>query len=75
MARAGAARPVRGCARLCARVGLPLTSNLVEVTEVDLSDSRAAGRLFADAADASRGLPNLAKVTGLGGVDRWTWTR
>ena len=57
------------CARLCARVGLPLTSNLVEVTEVDLSDSRAAGRLFADAADASRGLPNLAKVTGLGGFE------
>jgi len=25
------------CARLCARVGLPLTSNLVEVTELDLS--------------------------------------
>ena len=57
------------CARLCARVGLPLTSNLVEVTEVDLSDSRAAGRLFADAADAYRGLPNLAKVTGLGGFE------
>jgi len=56
------------CARLCARVGLPLTSNLVEVTELDLSDSRAAGRLFADAADASRWLPNLAKVTGLGGL-------
>ena len=54
------------CARLCARVGLPLSSNLVEVTELNLSDSRAAGRLFADAADASRGLPNLAKVTGLG---------
>eukprot|EP00900_Chrysochromulina_parva_P006559 jgi/Chrpa1/15904/Chrysochromulina_OHIO_Genome00020960-RA len=30
------------CARLCARVGLPLTSNLVEVTELDLSGSRAA---------------------------------
>jgi len=57
------------CARLCARVGLPLTSNLVEVTELDLSDSRAAGRLFADAVDASRGLPNLAKVTGLGGFE------
>ena len=57
------------CARLCARVGLPLTSNLVEVTELDLSDSRAAGRLFADAADASRWLPNLAKVTGLGGFE------
>ena len=57
------------CARLCARVGLPLTSNLVEVTEVDLSDSHAAGCLFADAADASRGLPNLAKVTGLGGFE------
>ena len=57
------------CARLCARVGLPLTSNLVEVTELDLSDSRAAGRLFADAADASRGLPNLAKATGLGGFE------
>jgi hypothetical protein len=57
------------CARLCARVGLPLTSNLVEVTEVDLSGSRAAGRLVADAADASRGLPNLAKVTGLGGFE------
>jgi hypothetical protein len=63
------------CARLCARVSLPLTSNLVEVTELDLSDSRAAGRLFADAVDASRWLPNLAKVTGLGGVDRWTWPR
>jgi len=25
------------CARLCARLGLPLTSNLVEVTELDLS--------------------------------------
>jgi hypothetical protein len=57
------------CARLCARVGLPLTSNLVEVTELDLSDSRAAGRLVADAVDASRGLPNLAKVTGLGGFE------
>jgi len=54
------------CARLCARVGLPLTSNLVEVTELDLSDSRAAGRLITDAADASRWLPSLAKVTGLG---------
>ena len=57
------------CARLCARVGLPLTSNLVEVTELDLSDSRAAGRLIADAVDASRWLPNLAKVTGLGGFE------
>jgi len=57
------------CARLCARVGLPLTSNLVEVTELDLSDSHAAGRLIADAVDASRGLPNLAKVTGLGGFE------
>jgi hypothetical protein len=57
------------CARLCARVGLPLTSNLVEVTELDLSDSRAAGRLFADAVDASRWLPSLAKVTGLGGFE------
>jgi len=57
------------CARLCARVGLPLTSNLVEVTELDLSDSRAAGRLIADAVDASHGLPNLAKVTGLGGFE------
>ncbi|KOO33184.1 surface antigen -like protein [Chrysochromulina tobinii] len=57
------------CARLCARVGLPLTSNLVEVTELDLSDSRAAGRLIADAADASRWLPNMAKVTGLGGFE------
>ena len=57
------------CARLCARLGLPLTCNLVEVTEVNLSDSRAAGRLFDDAADASRGLPNLAKVTGLGGFE------
>ena len=34
------------CARLCARVSLPLTSNLDEVTELDLSDSRTAGRLF-----------------------------
>ena len=50
-------------------VGLPLTSNLVEVTELDLSDSRAAGRLFADAVDASHWLPNLAKVTGLGGFE------
>jgi len=57
------------CARLCARVGLPLSSNLVEVTELDLSDSRAAGRLIADAADASHWLPNLAKVTGLGGFE------
>jgi hypothetical protein len=57
------------CARLCARVGLPLTSNLVEVTELNLSGSRAAGRLIADAADASRWLPNLAKVTGLGGFE------
>jgi hypothetical protein len=57
------------CARLCARVGLPLTSNLVEVTELDLSGSRAAGRLFADAVDASRWLPSLAKVTGLGGFE------
>ena len=55
------------CARLCARLGLPLTSNLVEVTELNLSGSLAAGRLFADAADATRWLPNLAKVTGLGG--------
>jgi hypothetical protein len=57
------------CARLCARVGLPLTSNLVEVTELNLSGSRAAGRLIADAVDASRWLPNLAKVTGLGGFE------
>jgi len=57
------------CARLCARVGLPLTSNLVEVTELNLSGSRAAGRLITDAADASRWLPNLAKVTGLGGFE------
>jgi hypothetical protein len=57
------------CARLCARVGLPLTSNLVEVTELDLSGSRAAGRLFADAVDASRWLPTLAKVTGLSGFE------
>jgi hypothetical protein len=57
------------CARLCARVGLPLSSNLVEVTELNLSDSRAAGRLIADAADASQWLPNLAKVTGLGGFE------
>jgi hypothetical protein len=57
------------CARLCARVGLPLTSNLLEVTELDLSGSRAAGRLITDAADASRWLPNLAKVTGLGGFE------
>ena len=62
-------RPSPSLLRTCARVGLPLTSNLVEVTELDLSDSRAAGRLFADAADASRGLPNLAKVTGLGGFE------
>jgi hypothetical protein len=57
------------CARLCARVGLPLSSNLANVTELDLSDSRAAGRLIADAADASHWLPNLAKVTGLGGFE------
>jgi hypothetical protein len=57
------------CARLCARIGLPLTSNLAKVTELDLSDSRTAGRLFADAVDASRWLPNLAKVTGLGGFE------
>ena len=57
------------CARLCARVGLPLTSNLVEVTELDLSGSRAVGRLVADAVDASHGLPILAKVTGLGGFE------
>ncbi|KOO34911.1 surface antigen -like protein, partial [Chrysochromulina tobinii] len=44
-------------------------ANLVEVTELDLSDSRTTGRLFADAADASRWLPNLAKVTGLGGFE------
>ena len=55
------------CARLCARLGLPLKCNLVNVTEVDLSDSHAKGRLFDDAAEASRGLPILAKVTGLGG--------
>ena len=57
------------CARLCSRVGLPLRSNLVEVTELNLSNSRAAGRLFADAADASRALPNLATVTGLSGFE------
>ena len=57
------------CARLCARVGLPLTSNLVEVTELDLADSRATSRLFDDAVDASRWLPNLAKVKGLGGFE------
>ena len=57
------------CAGLCARVGLPLTSNLVEVTELDLSGSRAVGRLVADAVDASHGLPILAKVTGLGGFE------
>ena len=39
------------------------------MTELDLSDSRAAGRLIADAADASHWLPNLAKVTGLGGFE------
>jgi hypothetical protein len=57
------------CARLCARVGLPLSSNLGNLTTLDLSGSRAAaaGRLFADAADAACGLPNLARVTGLGG--------
>jgi len=57
------------CARLCARVGLPLTSNLAKVTELDLSGSRAAGRLIGDAVDASRWLPNLAKVTGQGGFE------
>jgi len=57
------------CARLCARVGLPLASNLGNVTTLDLSGSRAAGRLFADAADAACGLPNLARVTGLGGFE------
>ena len=57
------------CARLCARFGLPLTSILVEVTTLDLSGSRDAGRLFADAADAACGLPNLARVTGLGGFE------
>ena len=36
---------------------------------LDLSDSRAAGRLFADAVDASRALPNLATVTGLSGFE------
>jgi len=55
------------CARLCTRVGLPLSSNLGNVTTLDLSGSRAAGRLFADAVDAACGLPNLARVTGLGG--------
>jgi hypothetical protein len=50
------------CARLCARVGLPLTSNLVEVTELDLADSRATSRLFDDAVDASRWLPNVAAL-------------
>ena len=57
------------CARLCARFGLSLTSILVEVTTLDLSGSRDAGRLFADAADAACGLPNLARVTGLGGFE------
>jgi len=57
------------CVRLCARVGLPITSNLVEVTELDLSGSRTAGRLFADAVDASSWLPSLAKVKGLGGFE------
>jgi hypothetical protein len=55
------------CARLCARLGLPLTCGFGEVTELNLSGSLAAGRLFADAADATRWLPNLATVTGLGG--------
>jgi len=57
------------CARLCARVGLPLASNLVEVTELELSDSRATSRLITDVVDASRWLPNLAKVMGLGGFE------
>jgi hypothetical protein len=57
------------CARLCARVGLPLASNLVEVTELELSDSRATSRLITDVVDASRWLPNLAKVMGLSGFE------
>jgi hypothetical protein len=57
------------CARLRARVGLPLASNLGNVTTLDLSGSRAAGRLVADAADAACGLPNLVRVTGLGGFE------
>ena len=42
---------------------------LEAVTTLDLSGSRAAGRLFADLADAACGLPNLARVTGLGGFE------
>ena len=53
------------CARLCARVGLPLASNLGNVTTLDLSGSRAAGRLFADAADAACGLPSLPRYRNL----------
>jgi hypothetical protein len=40
------------CARLCARLGLPLTSNLVEVTELDLS---GPGRLIAVAVSSLEG--------------------
>ena len=54
------------CARLCARFGLPLTSILVEVTELTLAHRRSGlcpHTLIPDAVDASLALPNLAKVT------------
>ena len=51
------------CARLCARFGLPLTSHLVEVTELTFSHRREPHTLIPDAVDASLALPNLAKVT------------
>ena len=51
------------CARLCARFGLPLTSILVEVTELTFSHRREPHTLIPDAVDASLALPNLAKVT------------
>ena len=55
MARARAACPVR--------FGLPLTSILVEVTELTFSHRREPHTLIPDAVDASLALPNLAKVT------------
>jgi hypothetical protein len=52
------------CARLCARLGLPLTSNLVEVTELDLS---GPGRLIAVAVSSLEGSDETQSVGRHGG--------
>jgi hypothetical protein len=53
------------CARLCARLGLPLTSNLVEVTELDLSGP--GPRLIAVAVSSLEGSDETQSVGRHGG--------